>query len=70
MELPKSRYGLYQHDKVLKDGKPVGVSLDVGYINNEHAFVSLATPAGAHLDTPRAALLRCGTARLLDEIAA
>ena len=25
MELPKSRYGLYQHDKVLKDGKPVGV---------------------------------------------
>ncbi|OYN94087.1 glycine cleavage system protein T [Enemella evansiae] len=43
MELPKSRYGLYQHDKVLRDGKQVGVSLDVGYINNEHAFVSLAT---------------------------
>ena len=40
--LPKARYGLYQMDEVLKDGKRVGISMDCGYLANEHAVVSLA----------------------------
>lgn len=43
IELPKSRYAFYQVDKVLSGGKMVGMSTDVGYITNEHAFVSLAS---------------------------
>ena len=40
--LPKARYGLYQMDEVLKDGKRVGISMDCGYLANERAVVSLA----------------------------
>lgn len=43
IELPKARYGLFHVDQVLRDGSLVGLSLDAGYIANEHAFVSLAT---------------------------
>lgn len=43
IELPKARYAFFQVDTVLRDGKQVGMSLDVGYIANERAFVSLAT---------------------------
>jgi vanillate/3-O-methylgallate O-demethylase len=43
IELPKARYALFQADKVLVGGDQVGISTDVGYIANEHAFVSLAT---------------------------
>jgi vanillate/3-O-methylgallate O-demethylase len=43
IEFPKSRYGQFQMDSIVADGKPVGISLDVGYITNQHAFVSLAT---------------------------
>lgn len=43
IEMPKSRYALYHTDKVLHDGDIVGISLDLGYIANEHAYVSLAT---------------------------
>jgi glycine cleavage system aminomethyltransferase T len=43
IDLPKSRYALYQVDSVLVDGEPVGVSHDCGYIANERAFVSLAS---------------------------
>lgn len=43
MEFPKARYALFQADKVLSDGEQVGISMDVGYIANERAFVSLAT---------------------------
>lgn len=43
IEMPKARYAFFQVDKVLKDGRHVGMSLDLGYIANEHAFVSLAT---------------------------
>jgi vanillate/3-O-methylgallate O-demethylase len=43
IEFPKARYALFQADKVLLDGEQVGISMDVGYIANEHAFVSLAT---------------------------
>jgi vanillate/3-O-methylgallate O-demethylase len=48
MELPKSRYALYQCDAVLVDGKRVGISHDCGYITNEDAFVSLASVDNEH----------------------
>jgi vanillate/3-O-methylgallate O-demethylase len=43
IELPKARYAFFQVDEVRHGGGPVGMSLDLGYIANEHAFVSLAT---------------------------
>ncbi len=43
MSLPKARYGLYQADLVLVDGKQVGISMDCGYMANEQLFASLAT---------------------------
>jgi len=43
IEFPKARYALFQADKVLHGGSLAGLSLDAGYIANEHAFVSLAT---------------------------
>lgn len=42
-ELPKSRYAFFQIDKILHQGRMAGMSTDVGYIANEHAFISLAT---------------------------
>lgn len=50
LELPKSRYALFQVDKVLKDGDTVGISMDLGYIANEHAYVSLATVESEHAE--------------------
>jgi vanillate/3-O-methylgallate O-demethylase len=43
LEMPKARYAFFQVDKVLWHGSTAGLSLDVGYLANEHAFVSLAT---------------------------
>lgn len=43
IEFPKSRYAYYQTDEVLVDGKQIGMSLDVGYLASEQAFLSLAT---------------------------
>ena len=43
IDFPKARYGQHQVDRVLRDGTDVGISHDVGYITNEHAFVSLAS---------------------------
>jgi glycine cleavage system aminomethyltransferase T len=43
IEMPKARYAFFQVDKVLWNGTTAGMSLDLGYIANEHAFVSLAT---------------------------
>jgi glycine cleavage system aminomethyltransferase T len=43
LEMPKARYAFFQVDKVLRNGVIAGLSLDVGYLANEHAFVSLAT---------------------------
>jgi vanillate/3-O-methylgallate O-demethylase len=43
IEMPKARYAFFQVDEVRHNGTPVGMSLDLGYIANEHAFVSLAT---------------------------
>ncbi|MFF7987237.1 aminomethyl transferase family protein [Streptomyces sp. NPDC007901] len=48
IEFPKARYALHQSDKVLLDGELVGISMDVGYIANERAMVSLATLDRAH----------------------
>lgn len=43
IELPKARYALFQIDEVIKDGKRIGLSMDAGYIANEHLMVSLAS---------------------------
>jgi vanillate/3-O-methylgallate O-demethylase len=43
IEVPKARYAFFQVDKVLHNGSLAGLSLDLGYIANEQAFVSLAT---------------------------
>jgi vanillate/3-O-methylgallate O-demethylase len=43
IEMPKARYAFFQVDKVLHGGSLAGLSLDLGYLANEHAFVSLAT---------------------------
>jgi vanillate/3-O-methylgallate O-demethylase len=43
IELPKARYAFFHVDTVLRGGAQVGMSLDVGYIATEQAFVSLAT---------------------------
>jgi vanillate/3-O-methylgallate O-demethylase len=48
LEFPKSRYGVYQVDRVVADGADVGVSHDVGYITGEQVFVSLASLDEAH----------------------
>lgn len=50
IELPKSRYGQYQLDRVEVDGKLVGVSHDVGYITNEQVFASLASMDAAYAE--------------------
>ena len=43
IEMPKARYAFFQVDRVLRGGSTVGLSLDLGYLATEHAFVSLAT---------------------------
>lgn len=43
IDWPKARYATHHEDKVLQDGQPVGISLDVGYLANEREMVSLAT---------------------------
>jgi len=48
LDLPKARYGLYQVDRVLVDGKDVGISHDAGYMTNEQAFASLASIEAAY----------------------
>lgn len=43
IDMPKARYATHQSDKVLLDGELVGISMDAGYLANEHVMVSLAT---------------------------
>jgi len=43
IDMPKARYALFQMDKVLHEGRWAGISMDAGYISNEHVMVSLAT---------------------------
>ena len=50
MDLPKSRYALYQVDRVRVGDTIVGQSFDCGYIANEQAYVSLATLDAEHAD--------------------
>jgi glycine cleavage system aminomethyltransferase T len=40
--LPKARYGLYQMDEVLLQGRRAGISMDCGYVAHDQAVVSLA----------------------------
>ncbi|MGY2003436.1 aminomethyl transferase family protein [Blastococcus sp. SYSU DS1024] len=48
IEMPKARYATHHEDKVLKDGRQVGISLDCGYLANERVLVSLATLDNEH----------------------
>ena len=41
--MPKARYATHQSDKVLANGELVGISMDAGYLANEHVMISLAT---------------------------
>lgn len=43
IDFPKSRYGLYQMDEVIKDGEQVGISTDVGYVTFDQLYLSLAS---------------------------
>lgn len=43
LEMPKARYAWFQMDRVMKAGRQVGISMDLGLIPNERAFISLAT---------------------------
>jgi glycine cleavage system aminomethyltransferase T len=43
IELPKSRYALYQLDAVLVGDEVVGLSMDCGYVANDHLMLSLAS---------------------------
>jgi vanillate/3-O-methylgallate O-demethylase len=42
IDLPLANYSTLPYDKVLKDGKPIGISTYTGYTYNERAMVSLA----------------------------
>lgn len=50
IEMPKARYAFHQNDKVMSGDKLVGISMDVGYLVNEHLMVSLAVIDIAHSD--------------------
>jgi len=43
LDFPKARYGFYQMDEVLQDGRRVGISTDAGYITFDQLYMSLAT---------------------------
>lgn len=43
LDFPKARYGFYQMDEVLRDGRRVGISTDAGYIAFDQLYMSLAT---------------------------
>jgi glycine cleavage system aminomethyltransferase T len=43
IDFPKARYATHHEDKVLAEGRQVGISLDCGYLANEREMVSLAT---------------------------
>jgi glycine cleavage system aminomethyltransferase T len=43
LDFPKSRYGLYQMDEIVKDGDRVGISTDAGYVAYDQLYMSLAS---------------------------
>jgi len=48
IDLPLANYSTLPYDKVLKNGKTVGVSTYTGYTYNERAMISLAMVEIAH----------------------
>lgn len=55
LDFPKARYGLFQMDEVLRDGRRVGISTDAGYVAFDQLYMSLATvdtdvPDGAEVE--------------------
>ena len=48
IDLPLANYSTLPFDKVLKDGKTVGVSTYTGYTYNERAMISLAVVDSQH----------------------
>lgn len=55
LDFPKARYGFYQMDRVLSDGKDVGISTDAGYVAFDQLYMSLASvdvdvPDGAQVE--------------------
>ncbi|MGH9303000.1 MAG: aminomethyl transferase family protein [Acidimicrobiales bacterium] len=60
IDMPKARYALHQSDKVLHDGRWVGISMDCGYLANERAMVSLATIDAEHGETGTAVTVLWG----------
>jgi vanillate/3-O-methylgallate O-demethylase len=48
IDLPLANYSTLPYDKVLKDGKPVGISTYTGYTYNERTMVSLAIISNEH----------------------
>src|SRR5699024_9441197 len=54
LSFPKARYGFYQMDDVLSNGRSVGISTDAGYVAYDQLYMSLATldtqiPEGAEV---------------------
>lgn len=43
LDFPKARYGFYQMDEVLLEGRRVGISTDAGYVAKPQLYMSLAT---------------------------
>ena len=50
IDLPLANYATLPFDKVLKDGKVVGLSTYTGYTYNERAMISLAVIDNAHAE--------------------
>jgi vanillate/3-O-methylgallate O-demethylase len=50
IDLPLANYATLPYDKVLKGGKPIGLSTYTGYTYNERAIVSLAMLNPEHAD--------------------
>ena len=48
LDLPLANYATLPYDKVVKDGKTVGVSTYTGYTYNERSIISLAVVDVAH----------------------
>jgi len=60
IEMPKARYGLHQADEVSLAGERIGISMDVGYIANEHLMISLASIDRAVADVGREVVVSWG----------
>lgn len=43
LDFPKARYGFFQMDEVVQDGRRVGISTDAGYVAFDQLYMSLAT---------------------------